>query len=99
MVGPRVGRYVNGKAVKIEGHNKTLVLLGGLILWFGWVSVCFHTVVVDHCFSQYGFNSGSTTALSNGMSSVSSYASTNTTIAAACGALMCMFWSCLQSGQ
>ena len=41
MGGPRVGRFVDGKVVKIEGHNKTLVLLGGLILWFGWVSVDF----------------------------------------------------------
>ncbi|KAL9653773.1 hypothetical protein ABK040_012834 [Willaertia magna] len=83
MVGPRIGRFVNGKAIPIDGHNKTLVLLGGLILWFGW----------------YGFNAGSTTALSNGLSLISSYASTNTTIAAASGAIMSMFWSCLKSGQ
>ena len=47
MVGPRIGRFVDGKVVKIEGHNKTLVLLGGLILWFGWVStvyeLCIHS--------------------------------------------------------
>ena len=47
MVGPRFGRFVNGRAVKIEGHNKTLVLLGGLVLWFGWVSVHFHTPSID----------------------------------------------------
>ncbi|KAF0980265.1 hypothetical protein FDP41_013479 [Naegleria fowleri] len=83
MVGPRIGRFVNGRAVKIAGHNKTLVLLGGLILWFGW----------------YGFNSGSTQALSGGMSTITAFASANTTIAGAAGAMMCMLWSCLQSGQ
>ena len=37
--------------------------------------------------------------MSGGLSKITSYANTNTTIAGAAGALMCMFWSCLQSGQ
>jgi Amt family ammonium transporter len=46
VIGPRLGKYVNGKARAIPGHNITLAALGVFILWFGW----------------YGFNPGSTTA-------------------------------------
>ncbi len=42
-VGPRIGKYVNGKSVAIPGHNISMALLGGFILWVGW----------------YGFNPGS----------------------------------------
>jgi len=48
VIGPRLGKYVNGKAKAIPGHNITLGALGVFILWFGW----------------YGFNAGSTTAAS-----------------------------------
>jgi Amt family ammonium transporter len=48
VIGPRVGKYVNGKVKAIPGHNITLGALGVFILWFGW----------------YGFNAGSTTAAS-----------------------------------
>jgi len=46
VIGPRMGKYVNGKVKAIPGHNITLGALGVFILWFGW----------------YGFNAGSTTA-------------------------------------
>jgi len=46
VIGPRIGKYVNGKVKAIPGHNITLGALGVFILWFGW----------------YGFNAGSTTA-------------------------------------
>lgn len=46
VIGPRLGKYVEGKARAIPGHNITLAALGVFILWFGW----------------YGFNPGSTTA-------------------------------------
>ncbi len=46
VLGPRIGKYVDGKARAIPGHNITLGALGVFILWFGW----------------YGFNPGSTTA-------------------------------------
>jgi|Deesub1362A_J573_1020465.scaffolds.fasta_scaffold05720_5 Amt family ammonium transporter len=46
VIGPRIGKYVDGKARAIPGHNITLAALGVFILWFGW----------------YGFNPGSTTA-------------------------------------
>jgi Amt family ammonium transporter len=44
VLGPRFGRYVNGKAKAIPGHSITLAALGTFILWFGW----------------FGFNAGST---------------------------------------
>ena len=44
MVGPRNGKYKNGKARAIPGHNIPLGALGVLLLWFGW----------------FGFNPGST---------------------------------------
>ncbi len=46
VIGPRIGKYVDGKPRAIPGHNITLAALGVFILWFGW----------------YGFNPGSTTA-------------------------------------
>uniref|UniRef100_A0A383WE90 Ammonium transporter AmtB-like domain-containing protein n=1 Tax=Tetradesmus obliquus TaxID=3088 RepID=A0A383WE90_TETOB len=45
MVGPRLGRFdSNGQPVDMPGHSATLVVLGTVLLWFGW----------------YGFNPGST---------------------------------------
>ncbi len=46
VLGPRIGKYADGKAKAIPGHNIALGALGVFILWFGW----------------YGFNPGSTTA-------------------------------------
>ena len=44
MVGPRMGRFdSNGLPVDMPGHSATLVVLGTVLLWFGW----------------YGFNPGS----------------------------------------
>ncbi len=83
MVGPRIGRFQGGKVVPIGGHNKTLSMLGGFILWFGW----------------YGFNCGSTLKLSDNQSLISTYAAVNTTIAAACGAMTSMMLACVRTGQ
>ncbi len=43
IVGPRIGKYRNGKAYAIPGHNLTFATLGVFALWFGW----------------FGFNPGS----------------------------------------
>lgn len=43
IIGPRIGRFNNGKPVPIPGHDTTYVVLGAFILAFGW----------------YGFNIGS----------------------------------------
>lgn len=50
VLGPRVGRYVNGKVNPVPGHNMTSATLGALILWLGW----------------FGFNPGSTMAAAAG---------------------------------
>lgn len=45
LVGPRLGRYdEEGRAQPLPGHNMTYVVLGTLLLFFGW----------------FGFNAGST---------------------------------------
>jgi ammonium transporter, Amt family len=43
MLGPRLGKFTNGKANDIAGHNLPLATIGVLLLWFGW----------------FGFNGGS----------------------------------------
>ncbi len=45
VVGPRTGKYVDGKPQLIKGHSMPLAALGVFILWLGW----------------FGFNAGSTT--------------------------------------
>ncbi len=37
LVGPRMGRFDSyGKPVDMPGHSATLVVLGTVLLWFGW---------------------------------------------------------------
>jgi Amt family ammonium transporter len=43
LVGPRIGKFVDGKVVEIPGHNQIMATLGVFILWLGW----------------FGFNGGS----------------------------------------
>lgn len=43
MVGPRLGKYVDGGIKPIEGHSMPLAAIGVFLLWFGW----------------FGFNGGS----------------------------------------
>ena len=47
LLGPRIGKYVNGRTQAIPGHNMAIATLGALILWIGW----------------YGFNPGSVLAM------------------------------------
>jgi Amt family ammonium transporter len=37
VMGPRIGKYVNGKAVSFPGHNLPAVMGGTLLLAFGWL--------------------------------------------------------------
>jgi Amt family ammonium transporter len=43
VIGPRIGKYVNGKVKGIMGHNMPLLTIGAFLLWLGW----------------FGFNGGS----------------------------------------
>ncbi|MCG8701431.1 MAG: ammonium transporter, partial [Bacteroidales bacterium] len=36
ILGPRIGKYTNGKVKAIPGHNLAFGALGVFILWFGW---------------------------------------------------------------
>ncbi|MFS4482430.1 ammonium transporter [Hyunsoonleella sp. 2307UL5-6] len=77
LVGPRLGKYVDGKAVSIPGHNKLLATLGVFILWFGW----------------FGFNGGSQLAWGGDDAVGASMVVLVTNLAASAGALGALFLS------
>ncbi len=84
LVGPRVGKYVNGKPVAIPGHNLVLGALGVFILWLGW----------------FGFNPGSqlaATGKDNAMAVAHIFITTN--LAAAAGAVAAMLISWFRYGK
>ena len=78
LVGPRLGKYTNGKSNAIPGHNLVLGALGVLILWLGW----------------FGFNAGSELAISGDSANAVAGIVITTNLAAAAGALaaMCVSW-------
>jgi Amt family ammonium transporter len=47
LLGPRIGKFIDGKPQAIPGHNMAIATLGALVLWIGW----------------YGFNPGSQLAM------------------------------------
>jgi|TARA_B110000908_G_scaffold46736_1_gene56973 Amt family ammonium transporter len=71
MVGPRIGKYVNGKVIPIPGHNQILATLGVFILWLGW----------------FGFNGGSQLAWGGADAIGASNVVLITNLAAAAGGL------------
>jgi len=71
MVGPRIGKYVDGKVLPIPGHNQILATLGVFILWFGW----------------FGFNGGSQLAWGGADAVGASNVVLITNLAAAAGGL------------
>ena len=79
MLGPRIGKYNKaGTPRAIPGHNLTAMALGVFILWFCW----------------FGFNGGSTVALSGGGAEVASrvFVTTNMAAAVATVTVMCITW-------
>lgn len=54
LLGPRIGKYVNGQVKAIPGHSLPLATLGVFLLWFGW----------------YGFNGGSVLSADPGLVSL-----------------------------
>jgi Amt family ammonium transporter len=71
MVGPRIGKFVDGKVLPIPGHNQILATLGVFILWFGW----------------FGFNGGSQLAWGGADAIGASNVVLITNLAAAAGGL------------
>ena len=47
LLGPRIGKFKDGKPQAMPGHNMAIATLGALVLWIGW----------------YGFNPGSQLAM------------------------------------
>lgn len=54
LLGPRAGKYVNGKAMAIQPSNMPMATVGVFLLWFGW----------------FGFNGGSVLSADPGLVSL-----------------------------
>ncbi len=84
VLGPRLGKYKNGKVNPIPGSNLALATLGTLILWLGW----------------FGFNGGSQLAAGTvGDISDVSRIFANTNMAAASGAIAALVLTQLIYGK
>ncbi len=81
-VGPRIGKFgSDGKPRAIPGHSMALAFLGTFILWIGW----------------YGFNPGSTLALTDGAAALAAKVAFNTTLAAGTGFIVASALSYLKT--
>ncbi|HGG04863.1 MAG TPA: ammonium transporter [Aliiroseovarius sp.] len=75
ILGPRIGKYKNGRVVPMPGSNLALATLGTFILWLGW----------------FGFNGGSQLAMGTiGDVSDVARIFANTNMAAAAGAVVAL---------
>ncbi|WP_394344449.1 ammonium transporter [Flavicella sediminum] len=83
MVGPRIGKYINGKSVEMPGHNQILATLGVFILWLGW----------------FGFNGGSQLAWGGDDATAASTVVLVTNLAAAAGALGALLLTWIKDGK
>ncbi len=84
ILGPRIGRFVDGRSVAMPGHNITIAGLGVFILWFGW----------------YGFNPGSMLAFQGTSSiDGMSHCAVTTTLAAGAGGLVATLLSWMMFGK
>jgi ammonium transporter, Amt family len=84
LLGPRIGRFVNGKSVPSPGHSLPLACLGVFILWLGW----------------YGFNPGSQLAFqSTSDIDIVMHCAVTTTLAAAAGGCTGTFLSWILFGK
>ncbi|MBI2336608.1 MAG: ammonium transporter [Deltaproteobacteria bacterium] len=54
MLGPRIGKFKDGKVHPIQGHNLGMATLGAFILWLGW----------------FGFNPGSTMSVGDAIAHI-----------------------------
>lgn len=76
VLGPRLGKYKNGKVNAIPGHSITLAALGVFILWLGW----------------FGFNPGSTLGLGDPELVANIFVTTNAAAAAGAIATLMTTW-------
>lgn len=84
ILGPRLGKYKEGKSHAIPGHNLTLGALGVFILWFGW----------------FGFNPGSQLAASGeGNYTAISHVFLTTNLAACAGGFASLVTSWIKYGK
>ena len=84
IIGPRLGKYADGKVNPLPGSSMPLATLGTFILWFGW----------------FGFNGGSQLALgSPGDANAIANIYANTFIAAAAGCVAAMLASQAMFGK
>ena len=84
VLGPRIGRFVNGKSVPMPGHSLPLAALGVFILWFGW----------------YGFNPGSQLAFHGTSDiDATMHIAVTTSLAAAAGGLCATLLSWFMFGK
>lgn len=84
VLGPRIGRFVNGKSVPMPGHSLPIAALGVFILWFGW----------------YGFNPGSQLAFqATSDIDATMHCAVTTTLAAGSGGLVATLLSWLLFGK
>lgn len=83
MVGPRIGKYTNGKSNAIPGHNMMYGALGVFVLWLGW----------------FGFNAGSQLAISGDNANAVAGIVITTNLAAAAGALAALFLTWIKYGK
>ncbi|MGA9639682.1 ammonium transporter [Flavobacterium sp.] len=77
LVGPRIGKYTDGKSNAIPGHNIMLGALGVFILWLGW----------------FGFNPGSQLAITGDNAIAVTGVIITTNLAGAAGAIAALFLS------
>ncbi len=83
LVGPRIGKYTNGKSNAIPGHNMLYGALGVFILWLGW----------------FGFNPGSELAISGDSAYNVAGIVITTNLAAAAGAVVALFLTWIRYGK
>lgn len=83
MVGPRIGKYLDGKPVEMHGHNQMYATLGVFILWLGW----------------FGFNGGSQLAWGGDDAAAASQVVLVTNLAAAAGALGALVFTWIKLGK
>ncbi|WP_373059838.1 ammonium transporter [Zunongwangia sp. H14] len=83
LVGPRIGKYVDGKSTAIPGHNMLYGALGVFILWLGW----------------FGFNPGSELAISGDSANNVAGIVITTNLAAAAGAVTSLFVTWMKYGR